>query len=381
MTEHDANRLKAVECATGEIEWAWRGELIQWQQKNDDNTRDVLRLNLATRNLRTLPWFHHHPIDLVFESNEYFRRKLGVTPGRQLTLFSFCQDQNRPERRPLERLDRKRHREIAIEPPFPTLNAAIDSALALERPPEAARRVLVVPPRPVPAPRASRVITGPLNRLELQLRESERIAVRDEHPERQRLLTNVAVPVATVPVAAEAVVAAETVSPEPMDVDAVTEPVVAQPAVTEPVVVAAQPVVVAAQPVVAQPVVAQPVVRPIVPVAGPEHVNRAFQEISSIERRLRRADPDAEPVPLVTPVSALADSSYPQRLAWQLPAVQALAGIIKASAPAEEDNDQGGESVTGGRLAVSQQEAWQRELGKINRNVEVIERAFWGGRR
>ena len=348
MTERDVRKLEGVARATGDVQRLWRDELRKWQMENDENVDNVLKLNCSTRNLRTILWVEHHPIDLVFDANAFLRKKFGGRSGRQLSLRTFCQYQNTPGRRPLDQLIPEQDREVRVDPAPHT----VDAAAAIPR----AR---------------DRIVTGSLNPLEVQLRESERIAVREERPQRQILLANVVEPAAAEPIAVEPVVA-EPIAVEPAAADPIAvEPVAAEPMFGEPA--AAEPFV--AEPIVAEPAqhaVAErvtvapaavepigvtagrvpaeaelPVVRPNVPVAGPGHVNRAFQEISSIERRLRRADPDAEPAPLVTPVSALADSSYPQRLAWQLPAVQALAGIINASAPAEEDDDEGDESFMG----------------------------------
>ena len=328
MTERDVRKLEGVARATGDVQRLWRDELRKWQMENDENVDNVLKLNCSTRNLRTILWVEHHPIDLVFDANAFLRKKFGGRSGRQLSLRTFCQYQNTPGRRPLDQLIPEQDREVRVDPAPHT----VDAAAAIPR----AR---------------DRIVTGSLNPLEVQLRESERIAVREERPQRQILLANVVEPAAAEPIAVEPV-AAEPMFGEPAAAEPfVAEPIVAEPAqhaVAERVTVApaaVEPIGVTAGRVPAEAEL--PVVRPNVPVAGPGHVNRAFQEISSIERRLRRADPDAEPAPLVTPVSALADSSYPQRLAWQLPAVQALAGIINASAPAEEDDDEGDESFMG----------------------------------
>lgn len=92
------------------------------------------------------------------------------------------------------------------------------------------------------------------------------------------------------------------------------------------------------------------------PVAGPAGVILPYSEIASIEQRLRRADPDARPVPLVTRVSVLADSSY--RNAW--PGNCRLSRPSLASsdaATAEADNggrsegDRGRRMGSGGSLA------------------------------
>lgn len=92
MTERDARRLERVRVATGDVEWAWRGELNKWRHENDKNLANVLKVNLSTRILPSVPWVEHHPIDLALEANEFLKRKHGISPGRQLTLFPFCQD-------------------------------------------------------------------------------------------------------------------------------------------------------------------------------------------------------------------------------------------------------------------------------------------------
>lgn len=101
-----------------------------------------------------------------------------------------------------------------------------------------------------------------------------------------------------------------------------------------------------------------------------------------MERRLRRADPEARLKALHTPASATADATYPRHLIWQIPAVQALAGVLKAEADGSDENaawyeeaGEGGARSQSGGLEADQQAASRAEIDTILKQVTEIEKA------
>ena len=113
MSERDVRKLEEVVCATGDVEWAWRGG-GSWAVAAREQRQHEQRAQAQ-------------PLD----TNKHLINKHGITLGRALTLFRFCQDQQKQVRRPLDQLSRRRPRDAQVNPPYPTLQAALFQASAL----------------------------------------------------------------------------------------------------------------------------------------------------------------------------------------------------------------------------------------------------------